>query len=281
MSDDGHVRVIRHAAGTTTIPACPRRIAALAFADELLTLGVQPAAVTCDWSGKVQDYLAAHLLGPRLVPQGYGSDLPAIEAVAAVQPDLILASPIDQHGYRQLAAIAPTVVLRDAITANHENRDMDALKQRVRDLGAVIGRGAEAERAIADFDRHAAAARAAIGDSMRGRTIAFFRTREREWRLYGGHGDNGAEAIYNVLGLRAPEMVSGLGIAALDPESLAGFDVDYLIVVGDDTLGAHQTLNRLWRNPLWRRVTAIRQNHVLEIAVYRHWVASGSWARPA
>jgi ABC-type Fe3+-hydroxamate transport system substrate-binding protein len=45
--------------------------------------------------------------------------------------------------------------------------------------------------------------------------------------------------------------------------------------VGDETPGAHQTLNRLRRNPLWQRVTAIRENHILELTTYRHWIASG------
>jgi iron complex transport system substrate-binding protein len=271
----GGSRMIRHAAGLSQIPAKPQRICALAFIDELLLLGVQPAAAPSDWGGKVVDYLAPQLAGVRRVPQGYAGGLPSLEAIAAMQPDLILASPADQNEYRQLAAIAPTVVLRDAATANHENRDLGALKRRLRDLGAVLGREAEAESAIAAFDEHVQASRAAIGDRMRGKTIAFFRTRERDWRMYGGHGDNGAEAVYQALGLQAPKSISQVGMAALDAESLAGFDVDYLIVVGDETLGAHETLNRLRRNQLWQRVTAIRENHVLEINTYRHWIASG------
>lgn len=275
LSDDGGVRSVRHAAGTTAVPAHPQRIAALAFTDELVSLGIQPVAVTCDWSGKVDDYLHGLLRAPQLVPQVYGAGSPPMDAVAAARPDLILASVADSHEYSQLALLAPTVVLREARISNHENRSIDALKKRLRDLGAVVGRAAEAESAIAEFDRHAAAARAAIGHSMDGKTIAFFRARDREWRMYGATGDNGAEAIYGVLGLHAPKTISDVGIAALDPESLVGFDVDYLIVVGDETVGARQTLNRLERNPLWRRVTAIRENHVLEIATYRHWIASG------
>jgi iron complex transport system substrate-binding protein len=275
LSDDGLVRSVRHAAGTTGVPAHPQRIAALAFADELLSLGIQPVEMTCDWSGNVDDYLRGHVQAPQLVPQVYGAGSPPMDAVAAARPDLILASVVDSHDFRQLSMLAPTVILREARIANHENRSIDALKKRLRDLGAVVGRGAEAESAIAEFDRHAAAARAAIGHSMDGKTIAFFRTRDREWRMYGAKGDNGAEAVYDVLGLHAPRMISDLGIAALDPEALAGFDVDYLIVVGDETVGARQTLNRLQRNPLWRRVTAIRENHVLEIQTYRHWISSG------
>lgn len=275
LSDDGSTRVVRHIGGVTSVPAHPRRICALSFADELLELGVKPVAVPCDWRGRVVDYLAEPLRGAALIPQGYASWLPNFEAVAGARPDLILISPNDRHDYQQLGAIAPAVVIRDASTANHENRSIDALKRRLRDVGAVVGRGAEAERAIAAFDRHAAVAREAIRDTMRGKTIAFLRTRDREWRLYGRRGDNGAEAVYDVLALNAPAMVSASGMAALDPESLVGFDTDYLIVVSDDTPGARQTLNRLRQHPLWQRVTAIRRNQVLEITTYRHWIAGG------
>lgn len=275
LSSNADQRVVRHRAGITTIAAHPVRICGLAFVDELLTLGVKPLAVPSDWRGEVQDYLSPYLQRVQLVPQAYASWLPSFEAIAAVRPDLILAAPADLHDYQQLSSIAPTIVLRDAETTNHENSSIDALKRRLRDLGAVLGKNAEAQRAITEFDNHVAQARAAIGDSMRGKTIAFFRTREREWRLYGRRGDNGAEAIYDALGLQAPKMVSDRGLTALDPESLIGFDVDYLIVVGDDTIGARQTLNRVYQDPLWQRVTAVRQHHILEITTYRHWVASG------
>jgi iron complex transport system substrate-binding protein len=275
LAESAETRTIRHIGGVTVVPAHPRRICALAFTDELLDLGIQPAAASSDWRGKVTDYLDGDLRPERLVPQAYASSLPSFEAVAAAMPDLILVSSTDRHEYRQLCAIAPTIVIRDAVTTNHENRSIEALKRRLRDVAAALGRPADAEKAIGEFEARAAAARDAIAGRMRGKTFAFFRTREREWRLYGRRGDNGAEAVYDALQINAPAMVAEKGISALDPEALIGFDTDYLIIVGDETPAAHQTLNRLRRQPLWRRVTAIRENHVLELGPYRHWVASG------
>src|SRR5580704_9215686 len=80
LSDDGRVRAVRHAAGTTEVPVHPQRIAALAFTDELLSLGIQPVAETCDWSGQVDDYLRGLVAAPRLLPQVFGAGSPPMEA---------------------------------------------------------------------------------------------------------------------------------------------------------------------------------------------------------
>ena len=275
LSENSATRIIRQPAGVVTIPANPKRICALGFQDELVALGVRPVAVPRDWRGQTADYLSHDLKDIQLVPQLAGSWLPGFDAIAAVHPDLILAAVTDQHDYRQLATIAPTVVLRDSQTLLKENSIIAAQKRRLRDLGAVLGMKEQAETYIATFDRHTAETKALIGDKMRGKTIAFFRTHDREWRLYGSKGDNGAQAVYTELGLQAPQIVSGKGTAALDPESMAGFDADYLIIVGDETPGSRLALNRLERNPFWSRVTAIREHHTLELSIYRHWIGGG------
>jgi ABC-type Fe3+-hydroxamate transport system substrate-binding protein len=77
-----------------------------------------------------------------------------------------------------------------------------------------------------------------------------------------------------VLGIDVPPMTAKLGFN-LDPENIVHFDADYLLVVGDETLNAKQTLHRLMASPLWQRITAVRQHHVLEISVYRQWIGCG------
>src|SRR5262252_1746364 len=87
LAESAETRTIRHVGGVTVVPAHPRRICALAFTDELLDLGIQPAAVSSDWRGKVTDYLDGDLRSERLVSQAYASSLPSFEAVATATPD--------------------------------------------------------------------------------------------------------------------------------------------------------------------------------------------------
>jgi ABC-type Fe3+-hydroxamate transport system substrate-binding protein len=141
-------------------------------------------------------------------------------------------------------------------------------------MALVLGCEPKADEAIAAFDAKVTAARAYASERLKGKTIAFFRTWGREWRLYGRRGMCGGEAIYGALGVEAPTLVADEG-TSLDPEKLVHFDADYLVIVSDGTFGAEQTMTRLRGHPLWRRVTAVQQGHVLEITTYRHWVLSG------
>jgi len=274
VREEADCRIIEHWGGTTRVPKNLRRICALGFCDELLALGVTPSAVATNWQGRPVDYLREHLTAAQSVPNVYGDFLPSFEAVAAAEPDLILACVGNRHTYEQLSKIAPTVVLRDQGTYLSENGDIKVLKQRLRDLALVLGRERQAKAYIAGFDAKVEAARKYAKEHAAGKTFAFFRTRGREWRLYGRQGMCGGDAIYDSLQLSAPAMVTDQG-TTLDPEKLVRFDADYLILVSDGTIGAQQTMSRLQQHPLWRRVTAVKNGNVLEITTYRHWVLSG------
>lgn len=269
------VRTVRHAGGTTEVPLRPVRICALAFADELLCLGLVPAAVETGPDGVPADYLAERLHGVPPIRRGLGTSLPDFAAIAAIGPDLILANAAQRNLVDQLARLGPTVVLREATTTYRENASLEALKRRLLDLAAVIGREVEAATFLTGFDRTIAAARERVAAAPGSRRFAFFRTHGREWRLYGRRGSFGGEAILDALGLQSPSGVAEDGTTQLDPERLVAFDADAVLVVADPTPGALQSLARVLRHGLWQRVTAARTGRVHTIAVHRHWVLSG------
>lgn len=272
-ADDTHLWV-EHRAGTTRIPRDAQRICALNFADELLTLGVMPSAVSSDWQGLKVDYLRERLAPAAPIPHSLGRWLPSFEAIAAHEPDLILTWTGDRHTYEQLSSIAPTIVVRTLGEVLDENGDLERLYERLRDVARVLEREDVAEGAIAAFRTDLATAKAALAAPMEGRTIAFIRARGRQWRLYGKHDDCGGEAIYAGLGLEAPALVADRGIE-LDPERLIDFDADHLVVVADVLLGSDETLRRLEEHSLWRRVSAVRTGHVHEVASFEQWILSG------
>ncbi|MDR7343556.1 iron complex transport system substrate-binding protein [Pantoea alhagi] len=82
---------------------------------------------------------------------------PAVEMVAAAQPDLIVVSATGNDSalalYPQLSAIAPTLVI---------NYDDKSWQQVMMDLGQATGHEKQAEQRVADFDRRLQQVRKAI-----------------------------------------------------------------------------------------------------------------------
>jgi iron complex transport system substrate-binding protein len=102
-------RTVTHARGATRLETKPTRVVVLDTGelDDVLSLGITPVGFASP-NGEVPSYLEPRVQGITNIGSLDGLRL---EAVAALQPDLILGSQlrIDQL-YDQLAAIAPTVL---------------------------------------------------------------------------------------------------------------------------------------------------------------------------
>lgn len=103
-------RVLTHAMGETTIGAKPARIVVLDTGelDAVLALGATPVGmVTTDGAQPLPSYLEDRVSGVETVGSIAAPDL---EAIAGLEPDLILGSQLRAEKlYDQLEAIAPTV----------------------------------------------------------------------------------------------------------------------------------------------------------------------------
>ncbi|MFC5832434.1 Fe2+-enterobactin ABC transporter substrate-binding protein [Nonomuraea insulae] len=151
----GPTRTVRHEAGTTEVPATPKRIVStsVTMTGQLLALGASvvssqatpPGGPITDadgfftqWSGVAKER------GVQVLYQGYEPD---IEKVIAAKPDLIVgsASGADSSAkvYDQLKAVAPTVLFR------HDNVTWQELSTK---LGQALGLEANAAKVIAGYD---------------------------------------------------------------------------------------------------------------------------------
>ncbi|GAA5126205.1 hypothetical protein GCM10025762_53390 [Haloechinothrix salitolerans] len=100
---------VEHAMGTAEVPCTPQRVVTLGQGqtDTTLALGVTPVGVVKPWTDDWYDYLPdeveeAKVLGTELEPD--------LEAIAALNPDVILGSKLRHEAlYEQLSRIAPTV----------------------------------------------------------------------------------------------------------------------------------------------------------------------------
>lgn len=149
--------------GDTTLDAAPERVVALSTtdADFLFSVGVTPVAVPL----LTQSDPATGGTGIYPWEEGrYPADTPrlsapstdiSVEAVAALEPDLIVATAfwgLDDNTYGALSAIAPVLHFDTAANA-------DPWQDNVRKIGKVMDRQAEAEMSIETADAVVASAR--------------------------------------------------------------------------------------------------------------------------
>jgi ABC-type Fe3+-hydroxamate transport system substrate-binding protein len=106
-------RTINHTMGTTQITGTPERILAIGpeFVEHLLALGVQPAGIIESATFRLWYPSLAEELSPSIVD--LGDYPPNLEAIAQLQPDLILAgASLYGEFYEELSSIAPTVMFQ-------------------------------------------------------------------------------------------------------------------------------------------------------------------------
>jgi iron complex transport system substrate-binding protein len=265
VEEGGDFRVVRHAGGITRIPAAPRRICALASADELLSIGVKPCAHSIK-DGNFPDYLAETLQDVPWIPNVYGDAMPNLEAIVAVHPDLIITRAPDRQTFLQLSKIAPVVVL---LGHSHHYR------QRVLDVGTITGRRHEAEARVAWYDAKVFAARQALHARLDGQTFAFFRVNSRAFRL-SGWSDSGGPVAFGDLQLPRPRLVAeNERNITLSPEQLIDLDADYAVIAVDSKVGNERAVHEFLEHPVWQRLPASRTGHAMILTQHRHWADSG------
>ncbi|WP_226352533.1 iron-siderophore ABC transporter substrate-binding protein [Pseudonocardia sp. ICBG601] len=173
-------RTVTHETGTTTIPAEPRRVVVISTGqlDGLLSLGVVPVGSTrAEAATMVPEYLTTAFPRHRaalaaMADLGLRTD-PAIEAVAAARPDLILANVAGaQEVASRLSAIAPTVMTR----GNGVNWKTDLLL-----IGHALGRAGAAQALVDDLAGRARA----VGEQAGPVEVSLLRIQPTRVRVFG------------------------------------------------------------------------------------------------
>ena len=260
---------IEHAFGTTIIPKKPERVATVAWANHEvpLALGVVPVGFAAANFGDdddngllpwVEEKLAE--LGaapPALFDEGDGIDF---EAVAATQPDVILAaySGLSQADYETLSLIAPVVAYPDAPWST-DWRDMIRLNS------TGLGMASEGDALIAKIEAEIADVVAGHPD-LKGKSAMFVTHLDATdlsiVNFYTTHDTR--VKFFADLGLRSPKSVvqasaDGSFSGSISAERIDAFD-DVDIVV---TYGSQDLLDALASNPLMSKMPAVANNSVV------------------
>ncbi|WP_420833825.1 iron-siderophore ABC transporter substrate-binding protein [Vibrio pelagius] len=260
---------IQHAFGTTVIQKKPERVATVAWANHEvpLALGVVPVGFAAakfgdDDGDGVLPWVKAQLdkLGaqtPRLFDEGDGIDF---EAVAATQPDVILAaySGLSRSDYETLNMIAPVVAYPTAPWAT-DWRSM------IRFNSAGLGMTEEGESLIKDIETDIAA-RVALYPELAGKSAMFIThldpTDLSVIRFYTGNDTR--VKFFNDLSLSSPESIEALSRAGqfsgeASIEQIDAFDDVDLFV----TYGAKELLTPLENNPLMSKMHAVKNGSIV------------------
>ena len=134
----GEVVTVDHAMGSTEVSCTPERIVTLGQGetDSTLALGVTPVGVVSPWTDDWYSYMPADVEEAEVV----GTETePDLEAIAALEPDLIIGSKLRHEAlYPQLSQIAPTVYTETIGVAWKQNISLYAQAMCLQDKGEDV-----------------------------------------------------------------------------------------------------------------------------------------------
>lgn len=253
--------------GPVAIPKKPLRIVSLSMADTdtLLALGLTPLSATAGGSPNTLLPWEKSLQGKVQIFPAFG-DL-SLETVAALKPDLILAS--NRYGadqlYDQLSKIAPTVLYKAGDSTVGWGKD--TWQERVAYIAQATGRVAEGQALIRRLESQIRTF-AQGSPAIRRKTFTYNYG-------YGGSGvaittvvspDTGAARFFGALGMKLPTQLTtakaaGNGQANVSLETLQLINAD-LLLIGYSDDAVQKTIEG---NPLFKKLSAVQNGRVAVI----------------
>lgn len=252
-------RTVQHSMGTTEVPSDPKRVVALdtGVLDAVVSLGVQPVGtVRVDEGQGVPGYLQdavgdAELVGTILEPN--------VEAIAALQPDLILTNKVrHQDIYDELSGIAPTVVAESLGATWKHNLELFA---------KALGKGDKAESLLASYEQRAKELGSDLGSPAE-MEVSVVRFLPGEIRLY--QQDSFVGTILSDVGVSRPDSQNADTLMrTISPEriAMAGGDVIFATTYGPRE---ETQIGSVTDSQLWQRLDAVQSGNV-------HFVPDSHW----
>ncbi len=241
-------RVVEHAMGSTEIVGTPERVVVLDTGelDSVLALGITPVgAVGADATSGLLSYLQDRTENVEIVGT---IPSPNLEAIAALQPDLILSSKLRHEDiYGQLTGIAPTVFAETVGVAWKENFLL---------AGEALGKRADAERILDEYQQQAQRTGQAFGDPSQ-LEVSMVRFMPDGIRLYGKGSFIGTILSDAGFARPAPQQVNETFVE-ISREQLGLAEGDLVFYAGFGSDGAEQ-LAALTAGPLWQQSDAVQE----------------------
>jgi iron complex transport system substrate-binding protein len=251
-------RTVKTVNGDVTIPVNPQRIVATYYVGELAALGIKSIGASTRQLKDKSPNLASFTEGVADI----GEFPPKLEAIAALEPDLIIATDFDGIEFATLSKIAPTIIIPWVA---------DDVNTRLRSIAALFDKKQEAEEFIAKSEAKAVEAREAIkGYVNADETISIIRFFGKSIRVYGGR-DIG-HSLYNSLKLKPTPLIKEAmekdpnftSTENISLEVIPNYAADRIFVIVTDDDG-DKYYNELHNLSVWTNLPAVKNNKVYKI----------------
>jgi iron complex transport system substrate-binding protein len=254
-SDASFPRTITHDQGTTEVPDKPQRIVALDNSLVEAVVLLDRPLVGGIGSYRDQTGFPPYLGNAVEDTQDVGPlETPDLEAVAALEPDLIVSATVRHEAlYDELSKIAPTVFVETTGPQWREN---------ITFLGEALGEEDKAAAELAEYKDHAKQVGDAINAQAGNPTISVVRfldgpTRLMQKQSFIGH-------ILSDAGLARPQSQDVDDFAAeIGEEGIRQADADHIFVTSYS--GGEASQERFLRNPLWNQLNAVKAGAVTDV----------------
>jgi iron complex transport system substrate-binding protein len=244
--------------GSTTLEKAPEKVVILTNegTEALLALGVTPVGAVQSWTGDPwYEHISNELKDTEVV--GLESEV-NLEAIAALQPDLIIGNKMRQEDiYEQLNAIAPTVFAED-LRGNWKNNFELYAK--------ALNKEEEGTEIIEAYDTRIADLKEQLGDKLNMK-VSMVRFMAGDVRIY--QKDSFSGVILDQLGFARPESqdVDEFAIKGATKEQMPLMDGDILFYFTYETGdNAASELEKEWiEDPLFKNLEVAKNGEVHKV----------------
>lgn len=257
VADEATTYTVEHAMDTTTIEGTPKRVVILTNegTEALLAMGVTPVGAVQSWTG---DPWYAHISSQMEGVPVVGTESAVnVEAIAALQPDLIIGNKQRQEDiYNQLSAIAPTVFAESLRGNWQENFKL---------YSVALNKEAEGKKVMDDYNERIASLSEKAQDQL-STEVSIIRFLSDHVRIY--LKDTFAGVVLEQIGFARPEAqdVDEFMIKA-GKEQIPQMDGDIIFYFtyepGD---GAATKNEEEWLNdPLFQNLEAVKAGNIHKV----------------
>ncbi|TWI56859.1 ABC transporter substrate-binding protein [Halalkalibacter nanhaiisediminis] len=250
---------IEHAMGTAELAGTPERVVILTNegTEALLSMGVTPVGAVSSWTGDPwYDHIKDQMEGVQEV--GTESE-PNLEAIAALNPDLIIGNKMRQEAvYEQLNAIAPTVFAEDLRGNWKINFELYA---------QAVNKVEEGQEVLTDYANRIASFQEKAGDKL-DLEISMIRFMGGDVRIY--QKDSFSGVILEEIGFARPESqdVDEFAITNATKEMIPQMDGDLLFYFTYETGdGEGSKVEEQWLNdPLFQQLPVVANGNAHKVS---------------
>ena len=249
-------RVITDVKGEVSIPVEPQRMVDISGARDILSLLGYDVIGTANSDGydytKLPTYLEDVLKNAKILGYSMLAEMD-VEAIIALEPDVIVISTVQEKMYDQLSKIAPVVMI--------EMKQVD-WKEDFMHVANVFGKEEEATTWINNYLDKAAA----VGDQIKatyGENSTYLSFLASAGSLFIFDQAGLGSVLYDDLGLTKPAGMpeqEDISLPVVSLEGLAEINSDYIFAIGTD-----EDLQTLTASSIWNGTEAVKAGNVVTL----------------